>query len=257
VVLDAGSRREILRVEQAGPAHQGGTMRFDEYGHLWVGLGDGGFLEGDFTWMPDPLGHGQDPHSLPGSLIRIDVDGAFPYAIPGDNPFVGGGGAPEVWAYGLRNPWGLTFERELVLIADVGRGGWEEVNVVSLADGAGSNFGWSIMEGPECFQLETCDDRGLVPPELALPRPDLCAVIGGPVYRGAQIPEVAGQYFYADLCTGWVRSALVEGDRLGEQTVRIEAADSVPQVTAFFVDSEGEMYLLTLGGEIHRIEAQG
>jgi hypothetical protein len=156
----------------------------------------------------------------------------------------------------LRNPWGFSFDEGLVLIADVGRGRWEEVNVASLADGAGSNFGWSVMEGPECFELVSCDDTPFVAPALALPRPDLCAVIGGPVYRGAGIPEVVGHYFFADLCSGWVRSARVEGDRLGEQIVRIDAADAVPQVTALFVDSAGEMYLLILGGEILRIDAR-
>ena len=240
--FDRQSYRELLRVEQPGHFHQGGTIRFGPEGNLWVGLGDGGSPSDDDPTgvQQDRFGFAQDPATLQGTIVRIDVDAGAPYGVPMDNPFVGGDeGAPEVWAYGLRNPWSFAFDGDLLFVADVGHVGWEEVSVVSWRQDGGTNFGWSVMEGPE--------------PVIALARPDLCAVIGGPVYRGSAIPDAVGEYFYADLCSGWVRSARIEDGVLVGERVRIQATASVAMVTAFLVDDAGEMYLMTYDGEIHRI----
>ena len=252
--FDPDSYRELLRVEQPGRFHQGGTIRFGPDGYLWVGLGDGGSGDDDPEGrVQDRFGHGQNPHTLQGTLVRVDVDGGEPYGIPAYNPFVQGGGAPEVWAYGVRNPWSLSFDGDRLFVADVGHVQWEEVTLLSLDGGAGANLGWSVMEGPECFAGTSCYDLGFVEPLIILPRPDLCAVIGGPVYRGDGIPEAVGEYFYADLCSGWVRSALVDDGILIHETIRLDATESVPSVTAFLVDQEGEMYLMTYSGAIYLI----
>src|SRR5690606_16654471 len=143
-------------------------------GMLYVGMGDGGS-------GGDPLGHGQNPGTLLGALLRIDVDGAAPYAVPADNPFVGRAGArPEIWAIGLRNPWRFSFDRAggTLYVADVGQSEWEEVNAVP-AGTAGVNYGWNVMEATHCFRDQSCDRAGLTLPVVEYPHAEGCSVTGG------------------------------------------------------------------------------
>ena len=216
---------------------------------LYVGMGDGGSAN-------DPHGHGQNAGTLLGSLLRLDVDGGDPYRVPADNPFVGvPGAAPEVWAIGLRNPWRFSFdEREqLIYVADVGQGRREEINV-QPAGTAGANYGWNRMEGSLCFSPSTgCDQSGLVLPVEEYGRDVGCSVTGGYVYRGAQIPEIAGHYFYADYCTGAVRSFRRAPDG---QIVdrRAWSLGDLGNVSSFGRGGNGELYIVSHQGRIYRLE---
>jgi hypothetical protein len=246
VVTDSAT--PILTVEQPHIYHQGGGIDFGPDGYLWIGLGDGGKIG-------DPDGHGQNTASLLGSIVRIDVDSHTPYAVPPDNPFLANeNAAHELWAYGLRNPWRFTFDGGFIYIADVGQFEREEINVVPI-DAAGSNFGWSIQEGDLCIETESCDTEGLVEPTLILPHQQLCAIVGGPVYRGEAIPELEGHYFYADYCVGWVRSLVFDGrEVIAEHDW--EADLGLPgHITTFGIDASGEMLVATQEGRLHRIVA--
>jgi glucose/arabinose dehydrogenase len=244
----ADSATPILTVEQPHRFHQGGGIAFGPDGYLWIGLGDGGGIG-------DPNRNGQNPGTLLGSIVRIDVDAHAPYAVPPDNPFpASGDAAHELWGYGLRNPWRFTFDGGFVYIADVGQYEREEINVVPLAASA-PNFGWAIQEGDRCYEAESCDTEGLVPPTFIIPHERSCAVVGGPVYRGEAIPELEGHYFYADYCVGWVRSLVFDGrEVIAEHDW--EADLGLPgHITTFGIDASGEMLVATQEGQLHRIVA--
>lgn len=171
--VDAESATLILHVAQPTAGHNGGLVAFGPDGMLYIGMGDG--AHGGAS------GEGQNLGTLLGSLLRIDVDGGDPYAIPPDNPFVNEQGArPEIWAYGLRNPWRFAFDdrTESIYIADVGEFTWEEINIAPMS-AAGLNFGWSIMEGAHCFNTDTCEKDGLVPPAYEYDHDEGCSIIGG------------------------------------------------------------------------------
>lgn len=244
--FDPASEQVILTVPQPHKYHQGGGILFGPEGYLWLSFGDGG-------GSGDRHRNGQNPKTLNGTVIRIDIDFADPYAIPLSNPFATDEtGDPRVWAYGLRNPWRFTIDGGRLVIADVGQNEAEEINVVPI-DGGGYDFGWPIMEGNGCFEAETCDTTGLTPPTLEVDRYRTCAIIGGPVYRGTAIPELYGQYIYGDFCTGWIRSAPLEGDTLGAVTDWSQDIGTLGQISTFGVDPDGEILIATLGGELHRI----
>lgn len=247
---DPATGDTILAVDQPFGNHNGGQVLFGPDGFLYVMLGDGGA-------GGDPGGRGQSLDDLLGSILRIDpVDGGG-YAVPADNPFVGSAGArPEVWSFGLRNPWRVDFDPATgdLYVADVGQQRWEEVSVSAALEGAGRgvNFGWRIMEGPECFGAESCDQSGLQPPIVSYGREDGCAVTGGGVYRGSAIPALQGHYFYADYCRGWVRSfRLVNGAAVDQ----FEWPDLAPggSVLSFGRDAAGELYVLGATGGVYRI----
>lgn len=244
--VDRSTGRTILSVDQPFSNHNGGFLDFGPDGMLWVGLGDGGS-------GGDPRGNGQDPGTLLGSLLRLDVDGGEPYAIPPGNPFAGSAeGRGEIWAYGLRNPWRFDIEEEsgLLYIADVGQSEWEEVNVRPLGE-AGVNYGWNVMEGRHCFQTDSCDRTGLTLPVLEYGHSEGCSVTGGHVYRGQDLPGLRGHYFYADFCAGWVRSFRYED---GEARDRREwDLPDMGQITSFGTDAAGELYVLSAGGTVYRL----
>lgn len=247
-VANPASAKVILTVPHPRGNHNGGLAMFGPDGMLYLGLGDGG-------GAGDPDLNGQNRNTLLGALLRIDVNSGDPYAIPAGNPFVGQAGTrPEIWAIGLRNPWRFAFDRAAgnLYLADVGQGRLEEVNVVSSTR-AGVNYGWSIMEGSSCFEASSCNQQGL---ELPIVEYDhsggACSVTGGFVYRGAAIPEIAGHYFYADYCAGWIKSFRLEnGGAANEKTWDF---DDVGSITSFGEDSAGELYITTGGGRVYRMQ---
>jgi glucose/arabinose dehydrogenase len=248
---DAASESVLLDVSRPGTAHNGGQVLFGPDGMLYIGLGDGDDRDG---------GRGQSLAELLASILRIDVVSGSPYAIPADNPFVTTPGArPEIWSYGLRNPWRFSFDRATgdLYIGDVGESRFEEVNYASSAEGAGRgvNYGWSEMEGLHCFHQSQCDQTGLTLPIVEYSHPDGCSVVGGYVYRGAAIPRLQGTYFYSDFCGGWVRSLRMASGVAGEET-DWPALRPGGLVTSFGEDAAGELYLLTEQGGVFKIVSQ-
>ncbi len=248
-LVDASSAKLILTVDQPFSNHNGGLIVFGPDGRLYFGLGDGG--RGG-----DPLGSGQNTGTLLGSMLRIDVDAGDPYAIPSDNPFVGDpDGRDEIWAYGLRNPWRFSFDREagVLYVADVGQNRWEEVNAVPSTS-AGVNYGWNIMEGRHCFApTEGCDQNGLVLPVVEYDHGNGCSVTGGYAYRGSAIPELRGHYFYSDYCGGFLRSFKFSGGVATDE--REWDVGDLGGVFSFGEDAQGELYILSSNGRVYRLVA--
>jgi glucose/arabinose dehydrogenase len=244
---DPAPVQTILSVDQPFANHNGGLLVFGPDGMLYVGLGDGGS-------GGDPQGNGQNRGVLLGKILRIDVDAGTPYAIPSDNPFVGQAGRRgEIWAWGLRNPWRFSFDRETgdLFVADVGQNDREEVNARSRDEG-GVNYGWNVMEGSECFQDDDCDPTGLTLPVVEYDHGEGCSITGGFVYRGSALPELRGHYFFSDFCSGFVRSFRLAGGAAVEERSwpDLEPGGSIP---SFGEDADGELYLLTREGSVHKI----
>ena len=236
-IADPDSEEVVLVIEQPAAIHNGGQMVFGPNdGHLYIGTGDGGPAD-------DPDNRGQDPTTLLGKILRIDVEsGVSPYAIPITNPFHQTDGyRREIWALGLRNPWGLSFDRDTadLYIADVGQDDYEEINFQSATSTGGENYGWSIMEGWHCFGTQACDPAGLTPPVAEYNRHLGCAVIGGHVYRGSRYPRMKGVYLYADFCTGQIW-----GLRLHAEVWRSTLLFDAPfQISAIGEDEDGNLYV--------------
>jgi glucose/arabinose dehydrogenase len=238
---DQDSARIIMEIEQPFQNHNGGALEFGPDGMLYIALGDGG-LGGD------PFGHGQNTETLLGSILRIDVAGGGAYTVPPDNPFVNGGGAPEIWAYGLRNPWRITFDRQTgdLWTGDVGQNEFEEINRVIR----GGNYGWNTVEGPECFNPgENCDRTGLVEPRTWYGREDGISVTGGYVYRGEAMPQLDGWYVYGDFGSGKVWAVDASAD-MGDALLLME---SERPIASFAEDPEGELYIVGFDNAIYRI----
>src|SRR5512144_1806784 len=158
----------------------------------------------------DTQGNAQNPGTLLGKLLRIDVEsGEVPYGIPPTNPFLGMAGyRPEIWAYGLRNPWRFSFDRGTgdLYIGDVGQDSYEEIDVETTPRRGGQNYGWNVMEGTHCYNAASCSTAGLTLPVVEYAHDAGCSVTGGVVYRGCRLPGYVGAYFYGDYCTAAVRS---------------------------------------------------
>ena len=250
-VADTASHKLILFVKQPYPNHNGGLVLFGPDGLFYIGMGDGGS-------GGDPQNRAQSPDSLLGKLLRLDVDGGDPYAIPNGNPYKSGGGAPEVWALGLRNPWRFSFDPPSgqLFIADVGETMWEEVDV-EPASQPGLNYGWRLMEGGHCFNPDPCNVTSLVAAGLILPRveyshADGCAVMGGYVYRGARSPALDGQYFFSDLCGGWLRSFTFANNAVASRTLWTPD-NGLSSPRSFGQDARGEIYVVDGAGTVYRI----
>ena len=242
--FDAASELLILEVAPIGGGHNGGALLFGPDGMLWLGIGD--------------VGVGAHRGSFPGTVVRIDVRGATadaPYAIPPDNPYREDP-RPEVWAYGLRNPWRMSFDRETGLLwaADVGEGRREEINIVR----AGENYGWGRLEGSLCRSpMENCDRTGLVPPIHEYDHDDGCAIVGGYVYRGAALPALRGWYLFTDYCHSRIRAIPPEGAAGGEAAEPLFLWDRGPDfIVSFAEDAAGELYVVSReGARIYRVIA--
>ena len=270
---DPDSERVILAFDQPQPNHSGGALGFGPDGFLYLGTGDGGG-RGDADPGHSPGGNAQDPDRLNGKILRIDVDsepdGGATYAIPPDNPFAGGGGRPEIYASGFRNPWRLSWEPagdRRLLVSDVGYGRYEEVDAVV----AGGNYGWRIREGAHCLDLENpledttgcpteaVDGNPLIDPVIEYTHAEVgIAVVGGYVYRGTALPALLGQYVFADYTPDWTTP---EPDPHGSLLVATPAADTATPwpwrhlsvaddaLNHFFVtglggDATGELYVM-------------
>ncbi|MEX2651753.1 MAG: PQQ-dependent sugar dehydrogenase [Acidimicrobiia bacterium] len=243
---------ELVLIELEQPAnsvdirHYAGQLGFDPEGYLWVSMGDGA----------DSRAQAQDPNTFFGKVHRIDVDSGDPYGIPPENPFVDGGGAPEVWAYGLRNPWRFSIDPvdRLIYIADVGHADQEEIDVLPIDEG-GFNLGWSDMEGTRCFHKQDCDPADYTSPVITYSHEEGCSVTGGAVYRGQEIPELVGTYFYSDWCNQWIRSFKYVDGQVTEETDWTEDLGTIGQVDSFGIGGDGELYLVTYDGVVAKFSA--
>jgi glucose/arabinose dehydrogenase len=240
---DPTSETLVLKVDRLAEGehrHNAGMLQFGPDGYLYIGSGD----NGEFSINP------QDPTTLKGGILRIDVDGGTPYAVPADNPYDN-----EMWSIGLRNPWRFDIDpmEGLIYIGDVGQSTWEEINVVPL-EPVGYNFGWPQLEGERCWNPPTgCQMEGMELPTVLYNHADggHCSVTGGYVYRGAAMPELYGHYFFSDWCTGFIRSFRFENGQPGEVTDW--GLEGVGQITSYGEDHDGELLLTTYGGTLYRI----
>jgi len=245
--IEAGSRRELLRMDDFAANHNGGLLLFGPDERLYIGTGDGG-LAGD------PERNGQSLGTLLGKILRIDPrpQGDRPYRIPDDNPFASHQGArAEIFAYGLRNPWRFSFDRETqdLLIGDVGQNSQEEIDAIPLPRAAGANFGWSAFEGTERFNSDQNAPEH-VPPVLTYGRERGCSVTGGYVVRDPALTTLRGRYLYGDFCEGELRSFVPAGDRArGDRPL----GPSVPMLSSFGEDKDGGIYATSLDGPVFQL----
>ncbi len=252
--VDTSSRRNLLSVEHERSNHNGGQIAFGPDGFLYVAMGDGG-------GGGDPDGNGQNPATLLGTILRIDPEGRTddkPYAIPAGNPFADGqDGAPEVWTWGLRNPWRFSWDRTSkdLWIADVGQDTYEEINFLAEQEGGagrGANMGWALMEGTHPFQGNE-PPAGAVSPIFDYGRTNgECSVTGGYVYRGTALPQLQGVYLYADYCTDDIRGLLRLPDgSISESSLGLTVPGG--SITSFGQDENGELFVLSGNGGIFRL----
>ena len=251
-LLDPATLTKLLFVDQPYENHNGGSVQFGPDGKLYLSFGDGGS-------GGDPKGNGQNLQRLLGKILRIDIDGnpaAGPYIVPPDNPYATAGNTalPEIWHWGLRNPWRMSFDRATgdLWIGDVGQDAYEEVDVARQGT-SNLNFGWNLMEGTHCYNHQTCATAGLTFPVSEYGHNQGCTVIGGYVYRGKAYDILTGAYLFADHCAGTIFA-------LDAATNGLVAPVSVGtgeggQISAFGEDANGELYVTTLDGHLWRVVA--
>lgn len=248
--VDPATRRTLITVEQPYANHNGGNVVVTDDGLLWLGLGDGGS-------GGDPQGNGQDPSTLLGALLRIDPtpSGDQPYTIPSDNPFVDDPQArPEVFAYGLRNPWRFSFDAATgdLWIGDVGQSAFEEINHVTLDAARGANFGWNRVEGTTPYEGGEPRDGDVLPVATYPHATGGCSVTGGYVYRGGAITALQGSYVYGDFCVGALQALVDDGS--GTVASR-DLGVGVESLVSFGEGPDGELYVLSLDGRVARLVA--
>ncbi len=250
-VADPSSEEVLLVIDQPFSNHNGGQIAFGPDGFLYIGTGDGGS-------GGDPQGNAQNPSTLLGKMLRIDVEGgATPYAIPPGNPFAGNAGSRgEIWAMGLRNPWRFSFDRGTgdLYIGDVGQGSFEEVDFQPASSAGGENYGWNVVEGNSCYGGTACNPSDFVPPVAVYDHSaGKCSVTGGTVYRGNAFPGMQGIYFYGDFCTGEIFGLTRDGSAW-ETALLLDAPFSI---SSFGEDETGNLYAANYGGgSVHEIVAQ-
>jgi len=243
--LDVASERVLLEIDQPAGNHNGGVIAFGPDGMLYAGFGDGGGSNDGFR-------NGQNPATLLGTILRLDVDrldAGQQYGIPADNPFAGNtdGWRQEIWAWGLRNPWRLSFDRVTgdLWVGDVGQNRQEEIDLVRR----GGNYGWNVQEGFECFRATTCDDSTLLPPVLQYGRSDGVSVTGGYVYRGRQLGDLYGAYLYGDFGSRDLWAIRYDGTVVTDSALVVTAPSSI---SSFGEDEAGELYVIGYDGRIFR-----
>ena len=246
---DPASELQILYVAQPFPNHNGGALAFGPDGFLYAGLGDGGSAG-------DPLGNAQSLQTLLGKILRLDVDDGSPYAVPAANPFSAGGGLPEIWAYGLRNPWRISFDPANgdLYIADVGQNTYEEVNFQSAGSAGVENYGWNFREGMHPFTGTPTKPEQFIDPVAEYSHGEGCSVTGGVVYRGLNLLDWQGVYLYGDYCSGkiWGLRRSEDGNWLNELLF-----ESGFGITSFGSDDAGEVYVIDYRqGTIYRLEGK-
>ena len=245
-VADAASASTILTVAQPYPNHNGGWLGFGPDGNLYISMGDGG-------GAGDPHKNGLDPNELLGKSLRINVDHGAPYVIPASNPFAKGGGAPQVFLIGVRNPWRPSFDGDNLYVADVGENLYEEVSVVTTAS-AGANLGWSRMEAAHCYRPATdCAPPGVILPVYEYPHSRGCSITGGYVYRGKAIPALAGRYLFGDYCAGMLLSFRYAGGKATDVRNLSSGLGGFGRINSFGVDDNGEIYLLLADGRVVKV----
>ena len=245
-VADPGWSNTVITVSQPFSNHNGGMIAFGPDGYLYIGMGDGGS-------GGDPNEDGQNPDTLLGSMLRIDVDSGSPYSIPASNPTLGSPSiAQEVWAYGLRNPWRFSFDGVEIYIADVGQGAREEVNVVSTTS-SGYDFGWDHYEGS--IPYENAAHTGWTEPVVEYTHSEGFSITGGYVYRGAGLPSLQGTYFYGDYVTGFIRSFRYVGGVATEQQDWTDRFGTISGISSFGRDAYGDIYIVSLGGTVYKLRA--
>ncbi|MBI5495059.1 MAG: PQQ-dependent sugar dehydrogenase [Deltaproteobacteria bacterium] len=246
--LDPATEQVLLTLEQPYANHTGGGIAFGPDGLLYIGLGDGGS-------GGDPGNRAQNVNALLGKFLRIDVDGGTPYGIPADNPFASGGGLPEIYALGLRNPWRWSFDLATgdLWAGDVGQNSYEEVDIIRR----GGNYGWRFREGLHCYNPATnCPSAGLVDPVVEYPRSVGSSITGGYVYRGSAIPELRGVFLFADFVSGRIMAAQPDPGTGGYTRVQLLASGM--NISSFAQDHAGEVYLIQYGtGGVHRLDRAG
>ncbi len=237
-IADSNSESILLTIGQPYPNHNGGAVAFGPDGYLYLGLGDGG-LAGD------PHKNGQNTSTLLGKILRIDVNSGDPYVVPSDNPF-----GNEVWAYGLRNPWRISFDRANgdLWIGDVGQGEWEEIDYFPAGSVNGANYGWSIMEGNHGYDGEPQPGLLLPVAEYSHSSGDGCSVTGGYVYRGS-MPEWNGIYIYGDYCSGKIWGLLQSNGTWQNQFLFSVGIT----ITSFGEDEAGELYFASDSGDVYKL----
>jgi len=260
-IADASSGTTIMTISQPYSNHNGGWLGFSPIdGYLYIGTGDGGSAG-------DPSNRAQDiTNQKLGKILRIDVDGGSPYAIPASNPFVGVTGDDEIWAYGMRNPWRCDFDDETgdLWIGDVGQNAYEEVTFQPASSTGGENYGWRCYEGNNTYSTSGCPNAST----MTFPiwefthggNPYRCSITGGCIYRGSAIPTLRGEYFFADYCSNQIWSFRYDGmtvyeyqDRTSELTPDV---GSISSISGFGEDASGEIYVCDLGGEVFKIIPQ-
>jgi glucose/arabinose dehydrogenase len=251
-VLDESSEEILLTVMQPAGNHNGGNLAFGPDGFLYAGFGDGG---GSAAQQ-----NGQDTTNVLATIVRVDVDGAAPYEIPADNPFAGntectqGEGTldcPEIFAWGFRNPWRFTFDRQTgeLWVGDVGQNSWEEVDRVEISE----NYGWSEREGAHCFDPPTNCSTDNVDPITEYGHDVGNSITGGYVYRGSDIPDLQGFYVFGDFVSGRIWAVAADSEQGVDPD---ELVDTSLQIASFAESNEGELYLLDFSaGTIHQIVA--
>jgi glucose/arabinose dehydrogenase len=248
-IADAGSEEIIMRIDQPFANHNGGQIVFGTDGYFYIGMGDGGS-------GGDPQNNAQNPDSLLGKMLRIDVEsGIAPYAIPSDNPFTQNPDVlDEIWALGLRNPWRFSFDRITgdLFIGDVGQSSFEEIDFQPASSSGGENYGWRIMEGLHCFNPSTgCSQSGLTLPVTEYAHTEGCSVTGGMVYRGHRDALMQGVYFYGDYCSGRIWGL----QRNGGQWQEKQLLDSITSITSFGEDESGELFVADYStGDIYSLQ---
>lgn len=253
--FDPASERVVLQVAQPFSNHNGGQLAFGPDGFLYIAMGDGGSAG-------DPQDRAQDPDELLGKILRIDpltASNGQPYGIPAGNPFVAGGGTPEIWILGVRNPWRFSFDRDTgdLWVADVGQNTIEEITwLPASADGAGrgANLGWNVKEGSKPFEGDGPPPANLIDPVFEYANGgDNCAVTGGYVYRGDAIPALQGAYIFGDYCAGHIRALVArDGQLMEEADLGVSVAPN--SLSSFGEDLDGEVYVLSTEGTVYKIE---